>query len=80
MEVDRISGMGGIRPQTSPSWPASQLRRRRFVEEFESSANDSESEADEEQQNPPDQETAQPDSSAPGDDEPGRGTEVDLLA
>jgi hypothetical protein len=33
MDVDRISGMGGVGQEQSPSWTREKMRRRKFVEE-----------------------------------------------
>lgn len=33
MEVDRISQMGGVRPEAIPSWQQRENRRRKFTEE-----------------------------------------------
>jgi hypothetical protein len=43
MEVDRVSQMGGVRPEGVAAWPQRENRRRKFVEEVP----ESESEAEE---------------------------------
>jgi hypothetical protein len=43
MEVDRVSPMGGVRPEAIPAWQQRENRRRKFVEEVP----ESEAEAEE---------------------------------
>jgi hypothetical protein len=43
MEVDRVSQMGGVRPEAIPAWQQRENRRRKFVEEVP----ESEAEAEE---------------------------------
>jgi hypothetical protein len=43
MEVDRVSQMGGVRPEAIPAWQKGENRRRKFVEEVP----ESEAEAEE---------------------------------
>jgi hypothetical protein len=66
MEVDRISRMGGVRPEAIPAWQQSANRRRKFVEEVP----ESESEAEE-------REEAAAEAADPAED---RGTELDVVA
>jgi hypothetical protein len=48
MEVDRVSQMGGVRPERISAWPQREKRRRKFVEEVpESEAETEEREATE---------------------------------
>jgi hypothetical protein len=42
MEVDRISQMGGVGHEASPSWTRGKMRRHKFVEEVELSESEAE--------------------------------------
>lgn len=33
MDVDRISGVGGVGPEQTPCWTREKMRRRKFVED-----------------------------------------------
>lgn len=33
MDVDRISGIGGVGQEQTPSWTREKMRRKRFIEE-----------------------------------------------
>jgi hypothetical protein len=66
MEVDRVSQMGGVRPEAIPAWQKPGNRRRKFVEEIP----ESEAEAEE-------REEAATEQAIPAE---GRGTELDVMA
>ena len=46
MEVDRVSQMGGVRPEAIPSWQQRENRRRKFVEEVPESEAEAEERAE----------------------------------
>jgi hypothetical protein len=66
MEVDRVSQMGGVRPEGVAAWPQRENRRRKFVEEVP------ESEAEAEEREAAAAENLEP--------EEGRGRELDVMA
>jgi hypothetical protein len=66
MEIDRVSQMGGVRPEAIPAWQKQENRRRKFVEEVP----ESEAEAEERQQ-------AAAEQSDPAE---GHGTGLDVVA
>jgi hypothetical protein len=45
MDVDRISGMGGVGQEQTPSWTREKMRRKKFVEEVPAEEEDEAEEA-----------------------------------
>jgi hypothetical protein len=44
MEVDRVSQMGGVGREATPSWPKNPARRRKFAEELPPAESDQDEE------------------------------------